>query len=259
MSNMTLALLGLLTRIRLTRKDLDLQAAASQQHLLPVIGLLVGLIASLTIIALDLMLGPSNAIVSGALLVALLYGVTGIIHTEGLADFADGIMAHGSPQRKREVVKDPHVGVAAVIAVVLFLIIFFALAMRMCSSVGRDVELWPLPWAVPFILGMVVAEVGGKLAMNTAMLLGPSSHEGMGSLFVQNADRGRFLVACGIALVGCFLVVGWLSVIVLTGILAGGAVTAIARKHLGGVSGDVFGAVNEIGRGATLLMWVAFV
>lgn len=254
---MTLALLGLLTRIRLTKKDLDLQAAASQQHLLPVIGLLVGLIASLTIIALDLMLGPSNAIVSGALLVALLYGVTGIIHTEGLADFADGIMAHGSPQRKREVMKDPRVGVAAVMAVVLFLMIFFALATRMCSSADKEVELWPLPWAVPFLLGIVVSEVGGKLAMNTAMTLGPSSHEGMGSLFVQNADRGRLLAACGIALVGCFLVVGWLSVIVLTGILAGAAVTAIARKHLEGVSGDVFGAVNEIGRGATLLMWVA--
>jgi adenosylcobinamide-GDP ribazoletransferase len=80
----------------------------------------------------------------------------------------------------------------------------------------------------------------------------------MGSLFVQNADRGRFLAACGIALIACFLVVGWLFVIVLTGILVGGAVIVIARKHLGGVSGDVFGAVNEIGRVATLLMWVAF-
>lgn len=255
---MTLALIGLLTRIRLTRKDLDLQAAASQQHLLPVIGLLVGLIASLTIIALDFVLGSANAMVSGALLVALLYGVTGIIHTEGLADFADGIMAHGSPKRKREIMKDPHVGVAAVMAVVLFLIVSFALATQMCGSAGREVELWPLPWAVPFLLGMVASEVGGKLAMNTAMLLGPSSHDGMGSLFVQNAGQRRFLAACGIALIGCFLVVGWLAVIVLTGVLAGGALTAIARKHLGGVSGDVFGAVNEIGRGATLLVWVAF-
>lgn len=256
MSTMALALLGLLTRIRLTRKGLDLQTAASQQHLLPVIGLLVGLIASLTIVALDLVLGPSNAMVSGALLVALLYGITGIIHTEGLADFADGTMAHGSPQRKREAMKDPHVGVAAVMAVVLFLIIFFALAMRMCSSEGRDVDIWPLPWAVPFALGMVVSEVGGKLAMNTAMMLGPSSHEGMGSVFVRSAGQRRFLAACALALVPCFFIVGWLSIMVFTGVLAGGAVTVIARKHIGGVSGDVFGAANEIGRMTTLLMWV---
>jgi adenosylcobinamide-GDP ribazoletransferase len=255
-NEMTLALFGLLTRIRLTRNELDLATAASRQHMFPIVGLVIGLVASLMALVLDYALGQSNSIVSGAALITLLYAVTGIMHTEGLADFADGIMAHGTPQRKREVMKDPHVGVAAVIATVIFVILLFALATRVCASAGRDLDAWPLPWAVPFALGLVVSEVGGKLAMNTAMTLGPSSHDGMGSLFVQGASRGRFLAACGIAAVTCFFITGWFSAIVFTGVLAGVAVTAIARRNVGGVSGDVFGAANEIGRIATLMMWV---
>jgi adenosylcobinamide-GDP ribazoletransferase len=253
---MTLALFGLLTRIKLTRRDLDLEAAARRQYLFPLVGIVIGLLGSLAILVLDLLFGNENHIVSGGVLVALLYCITGIMHTEGLADLADGVMASGTPERKREVMKDPHAGVAAVMATVLFLIVLFAVATRMCDGADEVIDPWPHLLSVPFVLGMVVSEAAGKLSMTTAMLLGPSSQGGMGSTFVRNASGARFALACAIAAIGCFLIVGWLSILVFTGVVAGAIVTAIARKHLGGVSGDVFGAANEIGRVFALLMWV---
>lgn len=256
---MTLAIFGLLTRLRFTKRTLDLEAAAANQYLFPLVGIVIGLLGSAVILLLDFLIGDSNAMVSGGLLLAVMYFVTGIMHTEGLADLADGVMAHGTPERKREIMKDPRAGVAAVMATILFLLIFFALATRMCATADREIEPWPLMVGVPFALGMVVSEAAGKLSMVTAMLLGPSAHEGMGAAFVRNATIARFATACAIAVIGCFLIVGWYAVIGLTGVLAGTAVTLLARKHLGGVSGDVFGAANEVGRLFALVMWVVLV
>ena len=256
---MTLELLGLLTRIRLTRRRLDLEAAASQQLLFPLVGLIVGLLAALAILLLDFVLGDKEALLSGALLVVFLYGVTGIMHTEGLADMADGVMAQGTAQRKREVMKDPHVGVAAVIAVVLLMVAYFALASRMCAQADRTIHPWPDLVGVPFVLGMVVSEVAGKLAMNVSMFIGPSSHAGMGSLFVEKATVSRLLGSLAIAMIACFAMVGFFALIALTGIFAGALVTGMAGKHFGGVSGDIFGAANEIGRISALVVWVIVV
>jgi adenosylcobinamide-GDP ribazoletransferase len=253
---MTRALLGLLTRIRLPGPRVDLEAAARQQYLFPLIGLLVGLIAALICVSLDYVFGNVNPLVLGGLLLVAIYSVTGIIHTEGLADLADGVMASGSRERRHEIMKDPRAGVAAVIAVVVYLLLFFAFAVDVSAEAGDSVGILPIPWQVPLALGFIVSEVSGKLAMNTSMLIGPSAHQGMGSVFVQNASARRFAVAVALAATACFLTVGFAAVILLVGIAGGAAVTLVARKQLGGVSGDVFGAANEIGRLSALLLWV---
>jgi adenosylcobinamide-GDP ribazoletransferase len=257
--DMTRALLGLLTRIRLPGPRVDLEAAAGQQHLFPLIGLLVGLIAALICISLNSVFGGGDPLVLGGLLLVAVYAVTGIIHTEGLADLADGVMASGSRERKHEIMKDPHAGVAAVIAVIVYLLLFFALAVEMSARADDSVSALLTTWHVPFALGFVLSEVSGKLAMNTSMLIGPSAHQGMGSAFVQNASARKFAVAVALAAGICLLTVGFAAVILLAGIVGGAAVTLVARRHLGGVSGDVFGAANEIGRLSALLLWVLII
>ena len=256
---MPASLFGLLTRIRLPGAHVDLETIATKQHLFPFVGLVVGAIAALMALGLNHLLDGGDALISGALLVTGLYLVTGIMHTEGLADLVDGIMAGGGPERKREVMKDPRTGVGAVMAVTLYIIILFTLAAEMCWGAPREISSGLLPWAVPFAMGFVVSEMGGKLAINTSMFLGPSSHEGMGSSFVRAASPARFAGACALAGVLGLLAAGLASVILFTGVLAGAVVTLIARKHLGGVSGDVFGAANEIGRLLPLILWVLIV
>lgn len=253
---MTRALLGLLTRIRLPGPAVDLEVAAKQQYLFPLIGLLVGLMAALICIALGHVFERGDSLIASGLLLAALYAITGIIHTEGLADFTDGVVASGARERKHAVMKDPRAGVAAVIVVTVYMLVFFALAAKMCAQGDDSTSLLPVPWHIPVAFGLVVSEVSGKLAMNTSMLIGPSAHPGMGSAFVSNANAQRFIIAAVLAGVVCTLAVGFASVILLAGIASGAVVTAIARKHFGGVSGDVFGAANEIGRLCALLLWV---
>jgi cobalamin synthase len=63
------------------------------------------------------------------------------------------------------------------------------------------------------------------------------------------------LIASGVGV----LIAGWLVVVLVFGLLAGLMVTMIARKNFGGVSGDTFGAANEVGRIVTLFAWVLLV
>ena len=256
MMTMTRALLGLLTRIRLPGSVVDLETAAKQQYLFPLVGLLVGLIAALLCVILGHVFDRAESLVSGGLLIAGLYVVTGIMHTEGLADVADGAMAGGGREAKLSAMKDPRVGVAAVVVVAIYLLIFFALAARICAHAENSIGLFPLPWEVPIAFGFVVSEISGKLAMNTSMLIGPSSHPGMGAIFVKHASMSRFAIALALAFGFGVAVAGFASVILFAGVAAGAGVTIVARKHFDGVSGDVFGAANETGRLLALILWM---
>lgn len=256
---MTASLFALLTRLRLSRQPMDLTAAAKQQHLFPLIGLSVGLLAAALAIVLDWLLGGRNDAAITIVVLASLYYITGILHTEGLADFADGLIASGPKERKKEAMKDVHTGVGGVFAVSFFLVAFFLLALEICRDPTAGTELFPLPWKVYAVMGFVMAEVAGKLSMNTAMYLGPSAHPGMGSLFVDEAGVNKLVISMGMASLIGVLVAGYMFPIVFVGVVAGAAVTVLARKHFGGVSGDAFGAANELGRICTLLVWVVVI
>ncbi len=253
---MTRELFALLTRIRLPGSRTDLAAAARIQHLFSLVGFAVGLVLALVAVVFSTLLGERAALVSGAGLMVVLYSITGIMHLEGLADLADGMMAKGPPERKREVVKDPHSGVGGVFAVVMYLIVLFAVTAYLFSFGDRATEPFPFPWELSVMVGFVMAEMAGKLAMNTAMYLGPSAHAGMGSLFVQEARPGRLAIATLLAGALAFVVAGYLFFLVFIGFAAGGAMAVVCRRHFGGVSGDAFGAANEIGRLVTLMAWV---
>lgn len=250
---------GLLTRLKVSKAPADLEMAAKHQYLFVLVGFVVGLIGTIASVILFELLGENLAPVSSGIVVVVLYYVTGILHTEGLADFADGVMTSGTQERKREAMKDTHLGVAGVLTVVLFVIIMFSVISFISTRASESVRPFPLLWSIPFAIGFVLSEMAGKLAMNTAMFLGPSSHTGMGTLFVRNASGKKLAAAILLASVISFIFVGWLFILILLGLVAGCAVTSMARRNFGGVSGDVFGTANEVGRLLTLLAWVIIV
>ena len=254
---MTAQLFGLLTRIRLSRRPTNLDKAAADQYLFPLVGMVVGLVATSVALVLNEFMNKDMALISGGAVLVSLYFVTGILHTEGLADFADGMMASGSMEKKRQVMKDVHLGAGGVFATAMFLILFFASTSVLTGDAGRRIELWPfLILRVPLAFGFVLAEVAGKLSMNVMMFMGPSSHEGMGSAFVRKASGSKLAASIAISTAIAIIFAGHLFPLVFLGLIAGVTVTALARKHFGGVSGDSFGAANEVGRLLTLVGWV---
>src|SRR4030043_256661 len=103
-------LLSFLTAIPISMDKDCLTDSAKCMFLFPLIGAFIGLLAGAFAWATSLFL-PS--LVVGALALGVLLLLTGLHHTDGLLDFGDGVMAHGSAERKIEVMHDQLTGAGA--------------------------------------------------------------------------------------------------------------------------------------------------
>jgi adenosylcobinamide-GDP ribazoletransferase len=197
----------------------------------PLVGYLIGAVAAVPFLVL-----PGVTATFGYLLA--LVALTGIAHLDGVADLGDAAAVHESEGR-REVLKDTTVGVGAVVAVG---VVIAGLALGGLALGG-------LP-AITAVALVVAAEVGAKLGMATVACIGTASHDGIGSEFTRNAEpallAGPALVAVPAALLTGFSPAA--AVAVLAGPLVAVGLVGWAERHLGGVNGDVFGAVNELAR-----------
>lgn len=205
----------------------------------------------MTLIVADII----GSLLSAVLICMFLYLLTGIIHIEGMADFGDGLIASGDIHRKRSAMKDVSLGAGGTFLMILDIILLILLLSQLVEAAFEPINnFWILQPIL--ILGIIVAEVSAKLSMITSMRVGPSSHEGMGSVFIHSASNTRFALGLAIAIVISIIIAGPYGLIVLAGVLSGIGVALVSRKHFGGVGGDALGASNEIGRLVALLLWV---
>jgi adenosylcobinamide-GDP ribazoletransferase len=230
--------LGFLSRLPVGHSAAAWESFHRTPTVVPVVGYLLG-----ALVALPLLLplpDPTVALV----FVAGVYALTGITHVDGVADLGDALVVHGDAEDRRTVLKDTTVGTGALLAVVLVI----------AGLVLAGLSLVSLPLAAA--VGVVVtAEVGAKAALAGLVCVGDAAHEGLGSALTTNAVPRDALVVTGVALPSLLLT--WPDVHLGVGVLLASAVTAgltlrWAQKNLGGVSGDVLGATNELARVAGL-------
>jgi adenosylcobinamide-GDP ribazoletransferase len=235
-------------------KDL-LNDCAKNIWAFPLIGAILGLLAGLFGWAAYYVL-PS--LVVGALALATLLWMTGLHHTDGLLDFGDGIMVHGSAERKIEVMHDQLTGAGAIgLCLMTYLVTAFAFAELASRSVFYGGYVVPLIFSA-----LIVVELCAKLSMVVAARAGKFVHQGMNSPFLESmhGSKGnlRLIVAFVISLAIALLLLRWAGILtVLAGIITGLVMVAIAHKHFGGVTGDVFGATNELTRMICVIVLLA--
>jgi adenosylcobinamide-GDP ribazoletransferase len=177
--------------------------------------------------------------------------VTGMLHVDGLADSADGLLPPlGSRERRLEVMADPATGafgVAAVVAVLLARVVALSglaphallLAGIWCASrTAMAVVAMTVPYARDH--GLATAFLGpNPAARRTPVLL--MGAVAAGALVAAGNDAP--LVATAAALVALLAVAVALAV--------------LARRRLGGFTGDVLGAIGIVGETVALLVLAA--
>ena len=85
-------------------------------YLFPIIGIVIGIIyIPIAIFSFYLF----NHLISGFIITIFLIIITGLHHTDALADFADGIMVKGNKEKKYKVIHDPFIGSAGVVAIII--------------------------------------------------------------------------------------------------------------------------------------------
>ena len=97
----------------------NLETIAKYMYLFPIVGIAIGLLIGSVGFGLSLFLDP---LIVSLLVVASIAVVTGIHHTDGLADFADGLMTKGSKEKKLKAMKDVATGSAGIVSVVLYIV-----------------------------------------------------------------------------------------------------------------------------------------
>lgn len=198
----------------------------------PLAGLVLALLAGL-ITSIALWLGLSPAL-SAVLLLATLTVTTGAMHEDGLADTADGFWGGWDREKRLAIMKDSHIGTYGVLALILSFAARWA-ALTVLISQGN--------WLGPLIATACLS----RAAMPVLMHALPNARE---TGLSHHAGRpGRDTVLLGIACAGLIaLLCTGATVITLAAIaaLTVALVGSVARAKIGGQTGDVLGAAQQI-------------
>jgi len=227
------AALGLLSRLPVR---IDFDAAQSRDPkaawAYPVAGGLLALIAA-SLAQIALFAGLPNPIVA-ALALACMAITTGAMHEDGLADSADGLWGGWDKAQRLDIMKDSHIGTYGVIALILSLLLRWQ-ALTVIIDAGA---LWPALIATAMISRAVMVPVMSMLphARNAGL-----SHR------VGQPPQSAALAAIAVATLATLMLLHGASLAVLV-IAAFTAIACarIAQAKIGGQTGDILGATQQI-------------
>lgn len=243
--------------VGLTMEGLDEFFKRTYLHILvgAVLGLLMGAFSFLAMMAL-----PQQ--ISAVLIVVFVYYLTGLNHIDGLADFGDGLTAHGSVEKKIRALKDVALGIGGVGFCTMGILAFYSSIVSLQSEALIFADSSIKTAATVLLSAMLIAEVSAMQCMLTIAAFGKSIHEGLGSILVQNTTIPKYFVGllgsviiCSLALVPFGLWYGGL-VALIAAIVSAFIILNISNRHFGGMNGDVIGTSNEVGRTIALIIIV---
>lgn len=232
----------------LTRLPLPLEAPLFERHrprafwAFPVVGMIVAGLAAL-VGAGALWAGLPPFAVAG-LVIGTQILVTGAMHEDGLADSADGLWGGWTVERRLEIMKDSHIGSYGVLALILSLLLR-ATALAAVAQAG--------PSALAFAL---LASAPISRSACVALMYGLPNARGSGlSASTGRPEAGLAAVALGLGALCCVVYAGFWPLILACGAVA--ACGAIARAKIGGQTGDILGAAQQVTEITVLLSLAA--
>lgn len=220
----------------------NLETIAKYMYLFPIVGIAIGLLVGgfgfgLSLVGLE-------PLIIGLLVVAAIALITGIHHTDGLADFADGLMAKGTKEKKLEAMKDLSTGSAGIVTVVLYI-------------VGMVIALSFIEGYLLF-QAILVSEIMAKFSMVLMASTAKSAALGSNSPFIHlMKDKKKLVVSIALTIIPLVVVGGNTGMIVFAvGVILTLFLVGISTRSFGGITGDVLGATNELTRLSSLLIFV---
>jgi adenosylcobinamide-GDP ribazoletransferase len=211
----------------------------------PMIGAMIGLVVGcFGFGVMDLIhLSP---FIAAALIYSFSIWFTGFHHLDGLIDFGDGMMVHGSPEKKIEVMRDKRIGTGGVAYLLMVGLITFA-------AIGSA------PAALIFYI-LIISEMAAKMGIVGCAALSKPFPNGTGRSFIDSMNKSRLVISIILTSAVGFLIFNTTGVIgILTGLVAGFIVAMITRKNFNWATGDVLGTSNEVARMLAILIMVALI
>lgn len=232
--------LMLLTRLPAGQLRAPFPSLGQSAWAFPVVGLAVGGLAALTLLLGQSFHLPVGVAAGLALLVGML--ATGGLHEDGLADLADGFGGGRDRAHKLEIMRDSRIGSYGTVALIL------SLGLR-----WQAIASLPGPTAAWAFLGLAIAS---RAVLPAVMVLVPAARaDGLGKSASGGSAQGAGIAGL-IGLSALLLCLGpwpalWISLAIL--LLAFGMVR-LALRQIGGQTGDVLGAIQQV---CELAAWIS--
>jgi adenosylcobinamide-GDP ribazoletransferase len=206
----------------------------------PLVGLLIGFV----LLTANLLLAHIFAVgIRAALVLALWILLSGGLHLDGFLDTCDGLLGGFTPDNRLEIMRDERVGAFALAGGVLLLLVKYS-------------ALIALPVLSP---GLWLAPVLGRWGMTAAIYFFPYARpQGLGKAMKDHTSHWEILLASLFALASGGLsgnLRGLLAFLLAAGIVWAGA--RFTLRRIPGLTGDIYGALNEIVEAAVLLVFAA--
>ena len=225
-----------------------LEEAAREIHLLPFIGLITGLPGAILLMAARFV--PPDVAATLALGAVLL--ASGLHHADGVLDVGDAIMARGSPDRRREVLRDTRVGIGGLGALFLVYAPTVGALAALCETSPARAA-----------LSLLAGEVAARSTMLLMLAFGEPADPRSSSVPFVRALSGPQRTPVVVALLAPLPLLLAISALASLAILAVPLVTLgairISAAKFGGIGGDVVGATGEVSRAALLVFLSATV
>lgn len=215
----------------------DEKAIANSPAFFPLIGVLIGLASA------GVFVGAAEifpVVVAAAFAVATPVIMTGALHVDGLGDTFDGMFGGRTKDRKLEIMADPRTGAFGVSVIALAFLIRWAVISSL--DPGSD---WSL---------LVVAAALSRGAVAVVVVYFPYVRSGgIGSTY----SNGSRLIVPTAVITAVVVAVVFGSVVALiaaaAAMVTGVGIALYSRRMIGGVTGDIYGAIVELSEIAALL------
>lgn len=239
--------LGLLTRLPVSvDSDVPPSSMARSSRWFPAVGALVGVLSACALL-LCLLAGLPNTAAS-LIAIGLSILLTGALHEDGLADMVDGLGGGASREAKLDIMRDSRIGAYGVLALILTVGLKAALLVALLNvGVGATA------------LAMIVAASMSRLTLVLLMNRLPMARSDGMSVNAGRPDEVSVRIACGLALASLLVLTGWpaMLVTIIAVLAACSAISTLARRQIGGQTGDVLGAGQQVTEVCVLIGLVA--
>lgn len=222
--------------------DLDetLEDMAATVGYYPLVGFFLGLLLAGCYFLLSPVASP---LVVSLLIVMILAVFTQGLHLDGLSDTADGLLSHRSRERKLEIMKDSTIGVMGAVALIFVILLKIFLIYEILNA--------PSAWII-----IILFPLWGRWACSLTACLSTYARPkgGLGQPFTDLVGLRELTISGAVALFIPFFLLGIPGLITTLAVtLAGLGGVWLWKKQIGGVTGDILGAVIELGECIGLL------
>lgn len=201
---------------------------------MPLVGFVVGGLGGL----IYYLLVPYNKLIASFLALLATIILTGGLHIDGLSDTFDGFLSNRDREETLEIMKDSRIGAFGVLSIVLLLIFKLILIISIENM----------------LLAMTLSFANSRLVLGLIISYKRvAKFNGLGSLFHNSKPKKLITISAVVYLIAVISLDIKYTIPLIVNFIIAEYISCISYKKIGGLTGDVYGAIIEIGDTISLL------